>query len=672
MNKHATSIAFASVVLASIAQVADGQPVSAQGPRSSPTVGLIDPTVSTYNGNSPMRCTASSTPTTIFAEQNRAALQQAVLDASSTGKWIYLPRCTVDAVSALDCPMDDSCAYPIGRKGGGTPVTQNCGADFNGTSNVTIIGYGAQLRGFNTGASDFAILCIRGTSNVRVIGLHLSMRDNTSTSEQTHHLKIGDGLATSVDNVEVVDVVFHEGKPLDVVHHGDCVFVNGNVGALVRRVSFVRNTFHECNRSGIAFQSGHQFANVVDSTFVSTRNSDIDNEGTHPAPIEYTSVIGNHFSHVGQSSAISMSGFFPAYPQLGMIVAENTSTGGRIEGIGVTQAQVRDNIVTLTEAADPNSAIFIESELADSWFVGNHATRGAATARNDVIHIALHGNCVTQTPSAPLCYPAGVWIRGNRVEQLADIATTDNDSGSGIRIRRGNPMWVTGNDVLYAGATSSTSVKGFSGIYGEFNSTDTNEWMSEWVSGNTLRTTGGQPLALWAQQIQAQTPAKLGVNWLRDNQVYGARALYDLSLTSSPETYPDGIPPIISGNALVSTAKTGSNDAKRWISALRPPPERLVAAGALSPSNDSTIVGDCGADSDTLADGARDGFIKTVLLTSSCTSTGTLTPTHFGDGTSISWALDATTPNASFRLVWDQTSTTWRLLDVSAALTVNP
>jgi hypothetical protein len=302
------------LALASLVATAGAGPLSAQGPRWAPTQGVIDPTAPTYNGNKPMQCTASTTPTSAFAEQNRATLTQAIADATAQGKLIYLPRCETDAISGLACPMDDSCAYPIQRRNtGGTATQNNCGVDFAGASNVTIYGYGAQLRMFNGGAFDMQMLCIRSASHIRLLGLHLSERDNTSTSEQTHMVEFGDAGAGggSVDDVELLDMVFHEAKPGDTNHHGDCVILNGAAGFENKRISIMHSQFHECNRTGIAHQKGHVFDNIIENTFDGTRNSDIDNEPTSTSDNKYESIIGNHFDHTGGSSAISVSGLYP-------------------------------------------------------------------------------------------------------------------------------------------------------------------------------------------------------------------------------------------------------------------------------------------------------------------------------------------------------------------------
>jgi hypothetical protein len=94
-----------------------------------------------------------------------------------------------------------------------------------------------------------------------------------------------------------------------------------------------------------------------------------------------------------------------------------------------------------------------------------------------------------------------------------------------------------------------------------------------------------------------------------------------------------------------------------------------VSIGAFSVSKPSALATAAGGTSLTLPDGIKDGFEKVVKIKSySGAGNVTLTPAHLAEGT-----LHTITWNAAggwFRLRWDNSSTTWRLLG-SSGVTIN-
>lgn len=90
--------------------------------------------------------------------------------------------------------------------------------------------------------------------------------------------------------------------------------------------------------------------------------------------------------------------------------------------------------------------------------------------------------------------------------------------------------------------------------------------------------------------------------------------------------------------------------------------ETLEGAGAISLDTAVTFLVTTGADALTLADGERDGQIKTIVMVTDG-GDGTLTPVSFANGTTATF--DAV--GESIVLVWDATTELWYSVGTATA-----
>jgi hypothetical protein len=154
---------------------------------------------------------------------------------------------------------------------------------------------------------------------------------------------------------------------------------------------------------------------------------------------------------------------------------------------------------------------------------------------------------------------------------------------------------------------------------------------------------------------------------LRNNTVNGARAFY-YSDADGASQYPQGVP-VVSNNYFLN----GTNFLEGGVTTIRvesSPMAEAVSIGALSITKKWSFITTSGTVAYTLADGPAEGAEKCGKIKSAVsTPIGTLTPTHFADGSvhTITW----TTSGGGFCLVWDATSTTWRLVSSTSGVTVN-
>jgi hypothetical protein len=175
---------------------------------------------------------------------------------------------------------------------------------------------------------------------------------------------------------------------------------------------------------------------------------------------------------------------------------------------------------------------------------------------------------------------------------------------------------------------------------------------------------GGRMLA--GVEILKGGGSTVGRLTLRDNFVSNARTQMYLDADGA-SAWPEGYP-VISGNQSV----TVTNEFEGGITTYRTETTaaaETIASGALSPVLTTTFVTTANTVAYTLADGVADGFRKCEKIKStSGTPHGTLTPTHFADGTThtITWSAAG-----GFACeTWDATGGTWRLTG-SSGVTIN-
>jgi hypothetical protein len=657
-----------------------------QGARQTATTGYIDPTVSTYNSSRPMRCTASTTPSAVFTEQNRATMQFAINDASTNGKVIYLPRCLTDALNSNAlCPDDDSCGYPISKSNG-----NQCGVDWSGTSYVTILGYGAVIRlagSLINGSADFFGQCIKQTSHVKLLGITWSARDvtvaggvvNPADMEHVHMILIGDGNTKFADDVLIADGKFIE-QPT-VGGGGDCIDSAGATGAVNRRVSIVNNYIAGCHRDGVDFQRGYQYYIIAHNFFKAEEgtNQMLDNESTSDGSIGATFIGYNVFDgRAAVSKAhMSLSGFGGASRLIAVNVTGNTMLES-YPGPTINNARVwfKENTVSMidvvTGGAGADPFILFARRAEDIWITDNHFVRGTVGTNKAIVHIeAQASNCAGSAVNDPTCMPHNIWVRGNYMEQY--------QASNGVILDSVHDAWVSENRLVYRGSANGTSVVTSGGVQFIANSYP----QSGWVEGNHWKrgyqadnsTLAGTVLA-WVITTDLTAPKTLGHFVVADNVGEGISGTGSTNFIYSNATaQPDG-PPVISDNVSLNQGATfAGNTLTKFISDHGSYVDRVTGDATIAVYTETTLItGACGSGEDTtLADGVYDGQTKHVKVHAACTSSGTLTPTHLGDGTSISWSVSVGVPNAELDLVWDDASTTWRVGSViSSAFTVNP
>ena len=652
-------------------------PLSSTGvTRWSATTGFIDPTVPTFNGSAPMRCTASTTPSSAFTEQNRLAFQAALNLAGSTRQWIYMPPCQVDVLAGnAICTTTSGCGYPVSKKAGST-----CGVDMSGLSNINLVGYGAVIRqaANPAGSAEFDLVCIRGTSHVKIIGMHWSQRDVAgSTSEQIHILEIGTGTLVA-DDVLIYHNKFIEPVPKGGGNRGgDCIRILGTSEPSTNtRINIIENTMF-CRRSSLGIQRGFQYVNFVGNFTYGVTDQDIDYEPSSEGKIHNLLANDNIFDRRGSpnATAVTFSGTSGTSLAVGTTIADNVFIEGSVTASGnVSQVWVRNNIISSgISRADSNSNVEAFRRAADVWITNNQIYRGAqalVTASISVRHQI--DNCAGGGPN---CHPETIWINGNRIELHSLSTTGSTDASAGIGIDSVRDVWANENIITYHGAGADSGLNGPVGI--NFQSTGDNV-ASGWMIGNDIRSTVQDDGVTAAGRMLAgivfnSSTFPVSFAYVRDNMVARTRMLL-FSNAATPALLPNG-PPLLSGNTVAligsSTGEVIGNGAFTSETAIGV--DRLIGGGSLSPSTrTSVLTNTCASSSYTLPVCEVDGLIKRVnLVGAACASSDTMTISGFGDGSGLSWTLAANSAG-SFRLACDASAGAWWLLDRTAGITVTP
>lgn len=181
--------------------------------------------------------------------------------------------------------------------------------------------------------------------------------------------------------------------------------------------------------------------------------------------------------------------------------------------------------------------------------------------------------------------------------------------------------------------------------------------------------TGGMQSGRMLTGIQVAVGSGSTINrmTIRDNVVDGAASAYFID-GSGTSAFPEGFP-IISGTfRLNGTAELAGGIATYRTESTSD--AETLTSGALSVSKHIAFLSTSGTVNYTLADGLSDGFTKCVRIKAATSSPiGVLTPAHMADGTShtLSW----TSTGGSFCLVWDATSSTYRVTGPLTNVTLN-
>jgi hypothetical protein len=677
--KRAVRAGLLAVAVVAWSSAASGDaPLSSTGvTRWSATTGFIDPTVPTFNGSAPMRCTASTSVSSAFTEQNRAALQVALNLASSTRQWIYLPPCQTDALAgSAVCSTSSGCAYPISKKAGSI-----CGVDFTGLSNINIVGNGGMIRQYANpaGAAEFDMICVRGTAHIKFIGVEWSQRDvRSSDTEQIHLIAIGGGTPVA-DDVLIFHNRFLE-PALPAVspatnRAGDCIRILGSsVPSTNTRINIIENHMR-CRRSSLGIQRGFQYVNFVGNNTFGVTDQDVDFEPTSEGKIHNLLVTNNIFDRRGSpnSVAITLGGTSGTSLSVGTVVADNTIIEGSVTASGnASQIWVRNNFISSgISRADATANVEMFRRISDYWVTGNHIYRGPLALANDGVSVRHQiNNCAGGGPN---CHPESVWVDNNRIEiHSSDAAAI---SHNGVLIDSVRDAWVNDNTITYHGAAADVGLNGPVGINVQSTGdTASSGWFSENEIRRSVQEDGVTPAGrmLTGILINSSTFAE-PFAIVRDNLVSGARMIL-FANASNATLLPNG-PPVMSGNFGFLTGSSTAdvvgggvvtNESFVGI-------DHAAAAGVVSVSTRSTILTSyCLPSVLTLPSCEIDGLIKSfTLLSGGCLVADTLNIAGFGDGTSLTWTL-APAATASFRLACDASESTWWLLDKTAGITVNP
>lgn len=638
----------ALLILLACSLSATAGPMSSQPEGFRRLTGYIDPTVSTYNGNKPMQCTASATPGAAYTEQNRATLQVAINSASSTHQWIMLPRCSVDTLTSLACPADDSCAYPISRRVGAGVL---CGVDYTNLPNVVIIGYGAILRmSGNLGLGDSYLACLYTTSGLKFIGLTFSQRDVTNVSEQTHVFVIGK-TTTNQDDIEWYRCRWIEGQG------GDALDTRGSGSNT--RMSVLYNTFDGVHRDAVDFSGAYYNWHVIGNTFHGTGNQDLDNEPTVSAIFGNTVFAQNILDRTASSgSAASFTGKSGGGNTLvhGFVFAENQVIDGFLGlSLNCKEVWIVKNMIYGTRVND--SLIGMQRRAHDVWITDNYLSlEGVVAGDQQVIGIAQDfAGCAEGGVD---CLPHDFWISRNRIRQFS--------YADAVRLNAVRNVWGIGNDFTYHNAADDVgATSGFAAFRISSDASTALSVTSDWFAENRLKrdkqadgtTDAGRTQALVTAAMQFTST--LGHLTIRDNDVDGAAAFVRSSVTTSQMV--EGTP-VITGNH-TRNVPSFMTSGMIWTTDSDPLVERVSGTTTLSPSMLATLAGD---GTYTQPDGLRSGQLRSLKVTSK-TAGGTWTPTHFGDGTSVTWS----TNGAHLLELWDADAGKWWLLD-QGGMTVVP
>jgi hypothetical protein len=403
-------------------------PISAQGGVVQTSfAGTIDPTNPFWSGG---MATCSSSCGAPLAEQNRIALKTTLDYAGTHSVRVYLP------------PGN----YPVGCASG-----QTYGIDTTGDSNVTIEGYGATLR-FTGSAADCSMLQIRNGSGWSITGVTFSGRDATSVTTSTNLVKIGDGGATTIDNVALYDTQFVEGTG------GDFVRLDGGTSTYtVTRVSFKANRMENAARAAINIRPGVAKVSVLYNFFRNNVNRDVWVEDTGDGPIGQVTISYNFMERPSSSNAaaVTLSGHGGANSQEQSVFSFNrvtpvigsTTGGGVVECSGFGNGVIQYNLISVNRATStPN--ISCSGKVYDTVISDNFVERKTGASSAAVISLTSSGSVG----------PTDVIVRANRALQYSGTAPGIDLSGA-IRSN------VTENNITYHASTGDSGATGFVGIY---------------------------------------------------------------------------------------------------------------------------------------------------------------------------------------------------------------
>lgn len=605
-----------------------------RGGRQIPTTGYINPTISTFNGSHPLVHCSSSCGASLV-NQNTDALQ-AAFDAAATGvhPWIYLPRGE----------------YPIAR--GGSSHNQLYGVLVTGKSHIVLVGDGAVIRETGAITGTYEMLNIVNSSDIRIVGVTFSQRDDSTVppAEQNHMIQLGSGTNTgNVDNVQIVNSTFIEGKGGDPIR-----FLGGNnLDNLVTRVAIHENLI-DGKRTALSFQHGTAMINAV-SNMMGPNCTDqlIDHEPTSNGGNNFFNAIGNHLARPsGRNAPLVTLGGNSAGDELSMtaystVFAYNEMPNGEMQALDIYQTWMIGNEMA-THSANSKPVLYFFRQAVDTWIEDNKIS--SDTDADDITQQILFESNSGQCPTTG-------WIRNNTFDQY-------DPGGTAINVTA-KDTFIEGNRITNHNANTS-----FNGIIARGAPGDGSAELpsSGYISENTVRKASGAGNI--AVALSCGTDGNINTSGfcrVRDNIVKDAASFFQ----ATQVTLPEGLP-VISGNQMQNVTNTGLNLPK-WATDTTSAFE-VVSSGSLSVSRRTTRAnGTCASQSLTLPDGVRDGFVKTVIAPKGpCTTTTTITPTHFGDGTSVSWTSSSSSTPVWVSFVWDASDATWRTIDYSSNVTVNP
>ncbi len=591
----------------------DAASITGQGPyKQTATTGYIDPTVATFNINRPLVSCASACSTALVNQNTDALIAAVALAAGTAHPWIHLP------------PGE----YPMAR--GGTLHNQRYGILMSGITDIVFQGYGATIRGQAAlGGSDFYMFQMMGnTKRVRFIGITFSQRDLTAASEQTHMVQLGDG-NTAVEDVQIVNCTFIEGIGGDAIR-----LLGGSDNThLIKRVTITGNAI-DGKRSGIGFQHGTNMINIVGNWFgTNTTDNMIDHEPSSIGGTKNLNAIGNVLARTTGSGAqiATLSGYdqFDSMTE-DTVFADNLVANGSMNAININRTWVIGNRIHADNGSG-SFAIDFFRKVETTWIEDNWIKQTSP--------FGLAARCIRFASNAGF-NPHGAWITGNRLENWHPLNSADIGAATGA--------WVVGNNLSYHNATGdSGSGTGYNGI----------SMGAGWAAENTISRGYLADGVTLAGRMLAGIIVNSGTyTFVRDNVVNGARNTID-----RPSSTPFPAQTLIAGNRglNVSTEKLPPSYTTHWSQA------ETVASGALSPSRRISNITTVGVQGYSIGACPQDGAVHSFKVhTATSSPVGTLTPSSFGDGTSISWIGPA-----RFNLVCD--AGTHRLLD-SSGITVNP
>ncbi len=456
---------------------------------------------------------------------------------------------------------------------------------------------------------------------------------------------IGDGGTTTVDDVQLVDDVFVEG------HGGDCVRLDGGASTTkVTRVTLTRDRFEGCGRAGVDVRPGTARILVSWSWFKANPNRDIWFEAAVDNAIGQAEITGNTFDRTGSTTAqaVTIAGNGTTTNNEQTQVKYNRFLGGVLEGSNLGRAAITANYMVYDAARGGTANIDLSGTVYDTWIVDNYIRRESTASAGSLVRVVSSGSSA----------PKDVWVRGNRLFQYTGIS-------AGIDVSGAARVTALENNITYNSATADSGSTGFVGIACAGGSTQA---CSGVFSRNRCKkdlqadgvTAAGRMLA--CVQLLEGSQTTIGRATIRDNVVDGAQAGMWLDADGAGG-YPEGYP-VISGNFVLNSGGDIAGGITTYRTETTADAE-TVSTGALDPAKHASFITTSGTKPYTLGDGVVDGFVKCERITAATsTPAGTLTPTHFADGTShtLTWTTIPANDTVYACEQWDATNTTWRLL----------